>query len=77
MALTQLSVFSYTFIVMDKDKRFLKNTFGTYISPKLIDQMVESKEEPKLGGEESVHTAFLRMWRAFHLFLNNYLLQTW
>ena len=68
MALTQLSVFSYTFIVMDKDKRFLKNTFGTYISPKLIDQMVESKEEPKLGGEESVHTAFFTDVESFSSF---------
>ena len=68
IALTQLSVFSYTFIVMDKDKRFLKNTFGTYISPKLIDQMVESKEEPKLGGEESVHTAFFTDVESFSSF---------
>ena len=43
---------------MDRDKRFLKDTFGTYISPELIEQMVEGKEEPKLGGDEAFHTAF-------------------
>jgi adenylate cyclase len=68
MALTQLSVFSYTFVVMDKDKRFLKNTFSAYISPKLIDQMVENKEEPKLGGRESVHTAFFTDIESFSAF---------
>ncbi len=68
MALTQLSVLSYSLIIMDKDKRFLKNTFGTYISPKLIDQMVESKEEPKLGGNEAVHTAFFTDIESFSTF---------
>ncbi len=58
LALTQLSLFSFTFLVMDRDKRFLKDTFGTYISPELIEQMVEGKEEPKLGGDEAFHTAF-------------------
>ena len=58
LALTQLSVFSFTFLVMDRDKRFLRDTFGTYISPELIEQMVEDKEEPKLGGDEAFHTAF-------------------
>ena len=58
MTLTQLSVFSYTFLILDKDKRFLKQTFGTYISPKLIEQMIEEKTEPQLGGKEDIHTAF-------------------
>tara|TARA_Y100000590_G_scaffold297103_1_gene334807 strand:- start:13632 stop:15929 length:2298 start_codon:yes stop_codon:yes gene_type:complete len=58
MALTQLSVFSYTFLILDKDKRFLRQTFGTYISPKLIDKMIAEKTEPKLGGQEGMHTAF-------------------
>ena len=65
MALAQLGVFSYTFLVMDKDKRFLKNTFGTYISPKLIDQMIEEKTEPQLGGVEAIHTAFFTDIQSF------------
>jgi len=68
MVLAQLGVFSYTFLVMDKDKRFLKNTFGTYISPKLIEQMIEDKEEPKLGGDEAVHTAFFTDIESFSAF---------
>jgi class 3 adenylate cyclase/CHASE2 domain-containing sensor protein len=68
MVLAQLGVFSYTFLVMDKDKRFLKNTFGTYISPKLIEQMIEDKEEPKLGGDEAIHTAFFTDIQSFSAF---------
>jgi len=58
MAITQLGVFSYTFLILDKDKRFLRQTFGTYISPKLIDKMITEKTEPQLGGQEGMHTAF-------------------
>ena len=68
MVLTSLSVFSYTFIILNKDKRFLKNTFGTYISPELIEQMVDKKEEPKLGGSEAVHTAFFTDIQSFSSF---------
>ena len=65
MALAQLGIFSYTFLVLEKDKRFLKNTFSAYISPKLIDQMYDNKEEPKLGGAEGYHTAFFTDIQSF------------
>ncbi len=50
------------------DKRFLKNTFGTYVSPQLIDQMYDSKQEPKLGGEAGYHTAFFSDIQSFSSF---------
>ena len=65
MTLAQLGIFSYTFLVLEKDKRFLKNTFSAYISPKLIDQMYDNKEEPKLGGAEGYHTAFFTDIQSF------------
>lgn len=65
MTLAQLGIFSYTFLVLEKDKRFLKNTFSTYISPELIDQMYDNKEEPKLGGTEGHHTAFFTDIQSF------------
>lgn len=68
MVFTQLSVFSFHFLIMEKDKRFLRDTFSTYISPKLIEQMVENKEEPKLGGNEAVHTAFFTDIESFSSF---------
>ncbi|MBG31225.1 MAG: hypothetical protein CMI31_14690 [Opitutae bacterium] len=68
LTLTQLSVFSFTFLIMDRDKRFLRQTFGTYISPALISQMIEDKEEPKLGGAEEIQTAFFTDVQKFSTF---------
>ena len=65
---TYLGIFLYNFLIVEKDKRFLKNTFGTYISPELIDQMYDNKEEPSLGGEEGYHTAFFTDIQSFSAF---------
>ncbi|MFQ6612222.1 MAG: CHASE2 domain-containing protein [Fidelibacterota bacterium] len=58
----------YKFINEQKDKRFLKSTFGAYISPELIDQMYEEKQEPKLGGVLGYHTAFFSDIQSFSSF---------
>ena len=47
---------SYKLFKEGQDKKFLKNTFGNYISSELVDQMYESKEIPELGGKEGYHT---------------------
>ena len=47
---------SYKLFKEGQDKKFLKNTFGNYISSELVDQMYESKKIPELGGEEGYHT---------------------
>ncbi|HIN03160.1 MAG TPA: adenylate/guanylate cyclase domain-containing protein [Candidatus Marinimicrobia bacterium] len=65
---TYLGIFLYNFLIVEKDKRFLKNTFGTYISPELIDQMFDAKEEPSLGGKEGYHTAFFTDIQSFSAF---------
>lgn len=38
-------------------RRRIKALFGAYLSPKLVDEMVESKQDPKLGGAEAEITA--------------------
>jgi adenylate cyclase len=58
----------YKFIVEQKDKNFLKNTFGAYISPDLINQMYTDKQEPKLGGVAGYHTAFFSDIQSFSSF---------
>ncbi|MFQ6675733.1 MAG: CHASE2 domain-containing protein [Fidelibacterota bacterium] len=58
----------YRFIMEQKDKRFLKHTFGTYVSPELIDRMYEAKQEPKLGGDAGYHTAFFSDIQSFSSF---------
>jgi adenylate cyclase len=68
LAVTYLGFFLYNFLIAEKDKRFLKNTFGTYISPELIDQMYKEKQEPQLGGEEGYHTAFFTDIQSFSTF---------
>ncbi|MCF7905280.1 MAG: adenylate/guanylate cyclase domain-containing protein, partial [Candidatus Marinimicrobia bacterium] len=68
MVLTYGTNVVYKFILEQRDKHFLKDTFGTYISPDLIDQMYEQKREPQLGGEESVHTAFFTDIQSFSSF---------
>jgi adenylate cyclase len=61
-------IFLYNFLIVEKDKRFLKDTFGAYISPELIDQMFDAKEEPSLGGNEGYHTAFFTDIQSFSAF---------
>ena len=51
-----------------KDKAFLKNAFGNYISPELIDQMYESGEPPKLGGDSGIITAYFTDIQGFSSF---------
>ncbi|GAG94118.1 unnamed protein product, partial [marine sediment metagenome] len=65
---TFLSVNLYQFLVLEKDKRFLRKTFSTYISPELIEQMVDSKIEPQLGGESGVRTAYFTDIQSFSSF---------
>lgn len=38
-------------------RRRIKTLFGAYVSPKLVHEMVESKQDPKLGGVEAEVTA--------------------
>ena len=56
------------FFVEGREKRFLNATFKNYLSPELIDQMVESGASPKLGGEENVLTAYFTDIQSFSTF---------
>ena len=58
----------YKLISEGKDKAFLKSAFGNYISPELIDQMFDSKQEPVLGGQEGYNTAFFSDIASFSTF---------
>ncbi|HJM70272.1 MAG TPA: adenylate/guanylate cyclase domain-containing protein, partial [Candidatus Marinimicrobia bacterium] len=68
IGITYVSNILYRFLNEQKDKKFLKNTFGAYISPDLIDQMYEEKQEPKLGGDAGYHTAFFSDIQSFSAF---------
>ncbi|HEY7491105.1 MAG TPA: adenylate/guanylate cyclase domain-containing protein [Candidatus Tectomicrobia bacterium] len=58
----------YHYVVEEKDKRFLHKTFGTYLSPALIEQMVQSKAAPRLGGSSGIRTAYFTDIASFSSF---------
>ena len=68
MGIGFLGITVYNYIQEEKNKQFLKSSFGTYISPELIDEMYESGQEPELGGEEGYHTAFFTDIQSFSAF---------
>ena len=58
----------YRYVVEEKDKRFIQKTFATYLSPELIEQMVHSKTEPRLGGSSGDRTAYFTDIASFSSF---------
>ena len=52
----------------EKQKGRIKGLFGTYVSPALVHRMVESGEEPKLGGVEENITAYFSDIQSFSTF---------
>lgn len=49
---------AYRFTIADRDKRLLRQMFGLYLAPTVIEQMVEQSEMPALGGETRELTVF-------------------
>ncbi len=45
------TMLGYRFLIADRDKRFLRQAFTFYLSPAVIDRMVNSETPPELGGE--------------------------
>lgn len=56
------------FYMANQDKVFLKQAFGNYISPELIDDMYKSGEPPKLGGDSGIRTAYFTDIQGFSTF---------
>jgi len=52
----------------EKQKGRIKNMFGTYLAPALVNQMVESRTDPQLGGHEEVITAYFSDIQEFSTF---------
>lgn len=67
-----LSMFIVTnmikYISEERDKKFLKSAFGSYISPELIDEMYDSGEPPKLGGHSGILSAYFTDIQSFSSF---------
>jgi len=61
----------YNVVKEQRDKNFLKETFGRYISPELIDEMYKAKKIPELGGESGIRTAFFSDIESFTIIAEN------
>ena len=48
----------FRFLVADKDRRFLRKSFGLYLAPSVIEKMVTANKPPALGGETRNVTIF-------------------
>lgn len=55
-------------VVEERQKGRIKSLFGTYLSPELVNRMVESAKDPELGGHEEVITAYFSDIQSFSTF---------
>ncbi len=65
---TSFAALIWQVIREEKQKGRIKGLFGTYLSPALVHRMVESGEDPKLGGHEEVITAYFSDIQSFSTF---------
>ena len=52
----------------ERDKRRIKSMFGAYVSPQLVNRLVDSGEDPKLGGADVEITAYFSDIQSFSIF---------
>ena len=68
-AITTSAAFALVQLLLEEKQRGrIKGMFGTYLSPELVNNMVESGEEPKLGGADVLVTAFFSDVQSFSSF---------
>jgi adenylate cyclase len=53
-----ITVTTYQYRTEQKSKRFIKDAFGRYLSPKVINMIIENPGLLQLGGEKRVMTAY-------------------
>lgn len=65
---TSFASLAWQIVEEQKQKGRIKGLFGTYVSPALVERMVSSGEEPRLGGIEENITAYFSDIQAFSSF---------
>jgi len=66
--MTSLVAVGWQLIDEQKAKGRIKGMFGTYVSPQLVERMVESGESPQLGGHEAEITPYFSDIQSFSTF---------
>jgi len=59
---------SYEYVVEQREKRRIRSLFSSYVSPAVVEEMVESGKDPKLGGDDIYMTAFFSDIQSFSTF---------
>ena len=65
---TSFAAIGWQLIEEEKQKGRIKGMFGTYVSPQLVENMVDSGEEPQLGGHEDEITPYFSDIQGFSKF---------
>ncbi|MBQ8681020.1 MAG: CHASE2 domain-containing protein [Treponema sp.] len=60
-----LAMTIYRFATSEKDKKFLQTTFGAYVAPAVVDQIVKNPELASLGGKSDNLTALFSDVKTF------------
>lgn len=68
MVLSYVSSVVYGFFTEQREKKRIRAMFGSYVAPELVDRMIASGEEPRLGGERCQVTAFFSDIQGFSSF---------
>ena len=58
----------YHFLFEQRQSRYLRRTFSTYLSPELVTMMVRDGIEPRLGGSSGMRTAYFTDIASFSSF---------
>ena len=63
-----LAMTIYRFATSEKDKKFLQTTFGAYVAPAVVEQIVKNPEIARLGGKSDNLTALFSDVKSFSAF---------
>ncbi len=65
LAVNYLGIVSYRFFFEEREKKKVRNAFGQYLAPGVVNQLLKEPELLRLGGEEKVLTAMFTDIRGF------------
>jgi adenylate cyclase len=63
--LTYLLSSLYVYFIRERKNRILKNAFGTYVSPEIVEQIAKDPDRLQLGGEKKELTVLFSDLRSF------------
>ena len=72
--LIYITEFTLNFMAVEGDKKFLQTTFGSYVAPAVVDQIIKNPDVAKLGGRSEELTALfsdVKTFSGFTEIINN------